>query len=444
MNSHHLKTLLVAICAVLTLSGQAQTVHWLVRPQFLSITHFGNKLYKCNAYNYQALIDGRGKVLTTADSITYVTNGYALALAQFNGRYLLKGILNKDGVFTQFRGEYYATEKSFFSEDKCIIVNKKGKYGYMDPSGVIIIPCNLTAAEPFSGGAARVVKKKGLFQKSTEGGQSYINARGEDCASPSGAAHIPVLANNQPFEPTYNKAYTIYDSEGKKGYMVNGEFMVRPQFTEAYPFADGLAIAKSGDKYGVLKYLQGAVSCKISEKDGKLDASAIIPAEFDDKEARIVCNNETGETISLAMQGMRSMRSLSADFPANNKSSVYKLIVDGLVLWEGTVYGSDDHPKPDKPKVSGGISVSCPGTVKANKKGICAFDVKVTNRTSSTQTITVSLSTGESTSVKLNAGRSGKASFSVKVSKDTRVTISAKCAGGSSSCATTLKPSFVL
>lgn len=340
MKQKKLQIALTAVCAFLTLSGSAQTVSWLSRPEFLSVMPFSNKLYKVNTYNYQAVVNGRGKTVTTADSITFLTNGYALALAQFGDRYLLKGIINREGGFTQFRGEYYATEKSFFSEDKCLVVNKKGKFGYIDPAGNIIISCNYQSADPFRGGAAYVMKPKkgGLIKVTYEEG--YINARGEDCKAPSPDTPDPILTANKPFKPTYNTTYTVYEENGKKGYMVNGDVLLPAQLEEAGLFADGQAIVKMGGKYGILQYLSGSIDCKVIENGGRLDVSAIIPPAWDDKEARFVRISKNGQRLSLSMVGLRSMRSLTADVPIEDGSHQYELSVDGLTIWKGHVTSS--------------------------------------------------------------------------------------------------------
>lgn len=340
MKQKKLQIALTSVCAFLTLSGTAQTVSWLSRPEFLSVMPFSNKLYKVNTYNYQAVVNGRGKTVTTADSITFLTNGYALALAQFGDRYLLKGIINREGGFTQFRGEYYATEKSFFSEDKCLVVNKKGKFGYIDPAGNIIISCNYQSADPFRGGAAYVMKPKkgGLIKVTYEEG--YINARGEDCKAPSPDTPDPILTANKPFKPTYNTTYTVYEENGKKGYMVNGDILLPAQLEEAGLFADGQAIVKMGDKYGILQYLSGSIDCKVIENGGRLDVSAIIPPAWDDKEARFVRISKNGQRLSLSMVGLRSMRSLTADVPIEDGSHQYELSVDGLTIWKGHVTSS--------------------------------------------------------------------------------------------------------
>lgn len=340
MKQKKLQIALTAVCAFLTLSGSAQTVCWLSRPEFLSVMPFSNKLYKVNTYNYQAVVNGRGKTITTADSITFLTNGYALALAQFGDRYLLKGIINREGGFTQFRGEYYATEKSFFSEDKCLVVNKKGKFGYIDPAGNIIISCNYQSADPFRGGAAYVMKPKkgGLIKVTYEEG--YINARGEDCKAPSPDTPDPILTANKPFKPTYNTTYTVYEENGKKGYMVNGDILLPAQLEEAGLFADGQAIVKMGGKYGILQYLSGSIDCKVIENGGRLDVSAIIPPAWDDKEARFVRISKNGQRLSLSMVGLRSMRSLTADVPIEDGSHQYELSVDGLTIWKGHVTSS--------------------------------------------------------------------------------------------------------
>ena len=309
MKQTKLQIALTAVCAFLTLSGTAQTVCWLSRPDFLSVMPFGNKLFKVSTQNYQAIVNGRGRNVTTADSITFLTNGYALSLAHFNDRYLLKGIINREGSFTQFRGEYYATEKSFFSEDKCPVVNKKGKFSFIDPNGNII---------------------DGKYQSSD--------------------IPDPLPTTNTPYKPAYNTAYTVFEKDGKKGYLLNGNILLPAQLEEAGLFADGLAIVKKDGKYGILRFLTGSVDCKVTERSGHLDVSAIIPPAWDDKEARFVRISNSGKRLSLSMTGLRSMRSLTADVPVESGLHRYELSVDGLVIWNGS--GSATVEKREKPKTS--------------------------------------------------------------------------------------------
>ena len=120
----------------------------------------------------------------------------------------------------------------------------------------------------------------------------------------------------------------------------------------------------------------------------------------------------------------------------------YEVELDGLTVWQKKS-GVAPGPIIDSGK-GGGITIKAPSSVKANSKGECSVTVRVTNNTGSTQNITVSLSVGGSKSIKLAAGKTGSVTIVAKVVRELKCTITAKCAGGSGTSSTTLKPSFVL
>jgi hypothetical protein len=91
-----------------------------------------------------------------------------------------------------------------------------------------------------------------------------------------------------------------------------------------------------------------------------------------------------------------------------------------------------------------GISVSAPSVVKANNKGVCVVTVRVTNGSSSSQSILVSLSTGDSKKVSVGAGKTATVTLTATPVKDTKCTVKASCSAGTRTCMTTLKPMFVL
>ena len=493
------KTLLVAMLLSLCypLMGYAQTACWLLKPKYQSITPFGESYYKANTYSTMTVYDNNGKSIVEADSITYITNGYALALNVVNGRYRLTSIIDKSGNVRSISDEYYVDEHHFFSEDLLGVCNKKGKCGYINPDGKLEIPCQYVTVHPFREGLASVSKpKKGIKgfigstsnKKSPVGSATYINHKGVELNIYSGK-NIPILATtfkngqglvqledgntfyvnskgnrigdgpnnrdielddyyayveegekyevNLPFEPVYNTAYTVSTEGTLKGYMANGIMMVPAQFQEAYGFASGYAIVKKEDKFGILKQLSGSVDFKVSEKGGKISASGLIPNEWDNCQAKFVRITNGTERLSFVMNGKDSRRTVEGDVPANDSVKIYEVDVDGLVIWRQAGTAIVQNPQ-------GSISIKVPGKITANTKGVCVVNVRVTNSSDMTQSIVVSLSTGGSKSIKLGAGKSGSVSITAKVSKETKCIVTAKSSVGNASCTTNLVPSFVL
>lgn len=499
----------IIMCYVLNTSGHAQSVKWLVEPSYQGAEPFSESLYRVKTYNDMALINAKGKVILKADSITYLTNGFALGLYFSEGKYMLGCIVNDNGEITKVSQEMYVGDYPFFSEDKCPVMNKKGKYGFITPDGKLVIPFTYVAVHPFREGLASVVKAKKGFKgligaaakivksnsKIPAGASVYIDAKGVEQKFQSeigvvviatsfrnGKAFVQnddnksfmvdkkcriletdpnvsalksddyfaltddVLAEaDKPYRPFYNTAYRVFNENGLFGYMVNGSRMLPSQFQSATGFANGNAIVKIDGKYGILQQIGGTPNVNVSEKNGKLDVTGIIPADWNGRQANFIRIINGTDKLSFVMEGQDSNRSLSTDIPIVDGGRIYEIEVDGLTIWRLNKidYGMDGD-KDSKASPRSGIIVRAPSLVKANKKGECVINVRVTNNTKSAQTIAVSLSIGGSKSISLGAGKSGSVTLTTKIVKEFKCTILGKCPGGSSSCTTTLKPSFVL
>ena len=501
---------LVLFCFVLSSTGQAQIVYWKLKPKYQELTPFSETLFKAKEYDAMSIINANGEVLFRADSITFITNGYALGLKESKGQYLIAHILDTNGNVTDVEQEYFVTEYPFFSEDKLAVANKKGKIGFINPGGKQVIPFDYVIAHPFREGYASVSKaKKGVAgigasilkkvtgsSKVSTGPSMYIDNKGvamklqSEISSPilatsfrNGEALVQCdndksyVINRQgkivrtiseldlklddyfsisdqysqraniPFEPTYNSVYSIFKKGNFKGYMQGGEMLCPAQFDEAYGFASGYAVVKKGGKYGLLQIIPGKIDMTINDKGGKLEVQATMPAEFNDNQASLVRTVNDSEKLSFPLDGMQSIRSLNVDIAETKGVKSYDIIVDGLALWRMSEKQDEekDDPKKNRPENRNLVSVRAPSSVRANSKGVCAFDVNVTNRSKKQQTFTVTLSTGESRTLLLGAGKSGSLSFSVSVSKETILRVRAKGSSeGSGGCTTKLIPAIKL
>ena len=477
----------------LSLSGQAQTARWQIKPEYQSIEPFAENIYKVKTYNDMSLISTSGETLIKADSITYLNNGYALALVSADDKYRLTSIIDKNGQVTKVSQDLYVGDYPFFSEDKCAVVNKRGKYGFITPDGKLAIQCSYVSVCPFREGLASVCKvKKGIkgFIGKSNGPAIYIDAKGieKKLASEIGVAAVAtsfhngkayvmnqnnksflidnqgkvVQANpemgqlkeddysaltsgtpekaNVPYKPTYNYAYSVFTENGKSGYRTNGVIMLPAQFQEAKGFAGGFAIVKKNDKYGLLQQIGGSPQFSVTEKGGKLEATGMLPAEWNNSRAYLVRTINKSDKLSFEMDGLDSERKVSVEVPSASGEKLYEVEIDGLTIWQRK---SGIAPGPEPGPVSGKISVRAPREVTADSKFVCKFNVTVTNNTSSTQNITVTLSLGDKKSIKLAPGKSGTLTFTPKIISKTTCTITGRCAAGSSSCKTLLKTSVI-
>ncbi len=464
--------ILLFMCLALPLVGQAQSAHWAITPSYQSVTRFGPNLFKVKTYASTGICDSDEKwvVSLAMDSITNITNGYALAMTKKKDKYLIVYIIRENGTREAVKDEVYASEYPYFVDDRCPVMTKKGKYGYLDPSGQLVIPCNYTAALPFKGGVAHVSKAKGGFSglldkiRGKKSGTAYevgkdgkivkgmkggnyleIDKSGNTIRSIENVEEVLDLDNvNKPFVGTPDPVYTRFREGRGYGYAMNGNVILPSQFEEGETAIDGCAIVMVDHLFGVVKFNTATVSCKVSESGGKLKVTADLPTIWENKTAKItrIVNDAARKEYELA--GTGSERTLDMSVDKENGKRVYELTCDKLVLWRSLNKVEDRSKSGGGKGQSDGISVSAPGSIKANKKGVCAVPIKVTNRGSSARTISISLSTGQKSSLQVAAGKSGSVTVNVPVTKKTSCTITARGGGASSSCTVTLNPAIVL
>ena len=502
-------TMLIA-CLAQIIIGQAQVAYWKLKPSYQEITPFSESLYKAKTYEDMRLINANGDILVKADSITYLTNGYALVLKYQDEKYRVIQIVDGNGKTTDITQEYYATEYPFFSEEKCPVENKKGKIGYINPSGKQVISFDYVVAHPFREGYASVCKaKKGFIafgssllgkvagnSKTPSGPSQYIDHKGAPLKLQSEIG-TPILATsfkngealvqcddnnsfminrqgkivktlsdvevnlddyfaisekrreraNVPYLPSYNPIYTVFATNNLFGYKHGATIISPAQFELASGFASGFSIVKMNGKYGLLQLIPGKIDMTVNDKGGKLTVEGTIPAELNNCQASFVRTVNKTEKLSFPMEGMQSARSLEVEVTEPGGSRTYDIVVNDLAVWHMSAIGYGmDNSKGGRSKHEGrgSITVKAPASVKANGKGMCIFDVTVRNRSESSQMITVTLSTGDSKTINLAAGKTGTVSFSVSVSKETSCKIRANSSGGSSSYTTKLLPAFKL
>lgn len=165
--------------------------------------------------------------------------------------------------------------------------NEKGKAGYADESGQIVIPCNYDDVFPFEDGMARV----------TKGGKiGYIK---ED-----GSFVIPLKYTE--ITPWGNNLFRV-SAGGKKGIISkDGAIIVKPAYSNISPFNEyGLAwVSKGGkpgkDGTGMPTYMQGA-KFGIINSSGKIIAKPSYAAIYEFAEN---CEDEPmyGEGKKLLMK----------------------------------------------------------------------------------------------------------------------------------------------
>ena len=393
--SHYI--LCAVLCLALAFSGQAQTPHWILTTNYQSISPFSKELFKVKEKGFVGIIDNTGTVVVpvTADSITNFTNGYALVLKREDGRYRVQSILD-------FQRKIKKVDQSeplfvgpfpFFSENKCVVSNKKEKFGYLDTSGHLIIPCKYLSARPFNEGLASVCKGKGGLKglvnsvvdmvggnvdaigqslyiddkgqqlklaneigtpklaSTFSGGKAFVmNDKGAYIIDKSGqivsierGEHLafddyfiltsmaePRSANKPYLVTRETNEYDVYQRNGMQGLKHNGIVVLPAQFDEVDYLWQGIAVVKRKGKYGIVGMSGSMLNCDVNEKNGMLIASATLPGEFNGK-ALSVTRNSGGQSMSYLMAGDEATRTLEMKLPEDKISQEDEVIYELLL-----------------------------------------------------------------------------------------------------------------
>ncbi|GEM_PF-2630035 len=446
--------ILLIMCLALPIVGQAQSAHWAITPTYQSVTPFAPNLFKVKTYASVGICDADEKwvVSLAMDSITNVVNGYALALSKSKDKYRITYIIRENGTREAVKDEVYAGEYLFFEEGRCPVTNKKGKYGYIDTSGALVVECDYTSALPFLNGRALVTKEKGGFIGLLKKGKAKVyeidlqgKAREVSQIDPSALKPSYMEKVNATYTPNPDPSYQRYSDDKEYGYRKGNNVILPAQFEAAGSVSDDCAIVMVNHLFGVIRFNTADVDCKVTEAGSHLKAQVKLPGVWENKVATIVREVNGSSRKEFEMEGTGLERSLDVTIDKESGKKIYELVCDKLVLWRSVNKagsGSDDND--DKGDSSGRISVSVPATVKANAKNVCSVPVTVRNRGGSARTISIKLSTGQSSSINVAAGKSGTVTVKVPVTKNTTCRITASGGGFSSSCSTALKAAIRL
>lgn len=453
MNSMKLFSLLAVVFFVSVLSVDAQTVTWSIKPAYTNITLFNNGVYKVKNGTKVGLIDETGTVIVpvTTDSITDPVEGYSLLLGFGEEKYRLEGFVGNDKKVIPVPADYYVDQYPFFSDGKLPVCNSKGKYGFINTNGRLIIGFEYATIHPFSEGLAAVSKKNlignmtSLINKKNKGSVLYIDENGrpltlqaeiENISSgttfKNGEALVTskndkqyiintagtILREGYDLPLIFDEKYclvadnakqnesrqetilydgpTTFSENGLYGYRLNDKIVLPPQFSEAMPFSKGYAIVKKDGKKGMLKLIKGtfviqqnkgSLSSTDSEKEA-IDYVAEVPDEW------------KNETLKLYYLDKEEKNSISASLPGsatNSQTFSFLLPADrdeGQVMLEGQnliLYKAKVEDK--KKNAASAIEVTVVSeTTKANAKDNAIVSVRLKNNSEESYEITVNIS----------------------------------------------------
>ncbi len=432
----NIKNLTVLFIVLWTITAQASSVRWLVKPKtYEKITYYCEDIFLCQKSGKYQLVDLQGKTLlpNPVDSITQFTEGYALVLEDTRDTpytYKILGFLSEASHdYIPLKADYYMGVYSFFS-DGYIAVNKekqKNGYGYLDTRGNEVISFKYQSARPYIRGLASVKNSKGkaLYINKQEKALIVHFSSGvlEDATSfnQEGKAVVCNKKNAAVIDTTghviqenYNKVVFTrkhdfaFNESGQDDDVspcnkqpefdnsISVEMFIPWQFTDAQPFANRCAIVAMQDHYGIITLTDEDVICAFSnDKDLRIDPetsidslslSIEIPDYYDKIQLIIGQGDNQWDTIHWKKDNGNELRLLPlVGKKAKTYTLYYRIYGDDLLLKEGRLSKNIKRIEPINITVGQPISEK----QKANPQGILKIKTMVTNHSKNTLTINV-------------------------------------------------------
>lgn len=452
MNKLRLSSLLISVSFCVSSIVCAQTAKWSIKPEYTSLSSYCEGVYKVRKNAQVGLIDENGVVIVpaTADSITHMVENYSLILELEGGKYRLKGIFSNDKKVIPITNEYYVDQYPFFSEGKLPVCNLKGKYGFINTNGRLVLDFEYGTIHPFSNGLASVSKKNlignvtSLIKKS-KGSVIYIDENGQELKLPAeigdiysgttfknGEALVTnkgekqyVISNTGSIVRIDNSIALIFDDRyslvsdnnkndiiqaetivydgpttftenGLYGYRLEEAIILPAQFTEALPFSKGYAIAGKDGKKGILKLVNGSFSGQqakgslVSSDQQKeaVDYLVEIPEEWKNESLKLsFLSKDKNSNINASLPGDgASTRTFSFLLPKEREEGKVMLEGGTLVLWKNTMEDA-------RAIAAASIKITVtPETSKANAKDNANISIRLTNQGQKPQELSIKIS----------------------------------------------------
>lgn len=453
------KNIFLFIMSLCPLWLGAQTAQWVMKPQYSSIVPYGENLLKAKLYNKVGLLDREGRVVVpvNADSITSIVEDVGLVLRLEEGKYRLLGLVNRTSTkMLPVMQEVYVEEYPFFSEGKLPVCNKKGLYGFMDVTGRMVLDFNYGSVHPFSEGWAAVskgsvFKSLGKMIKANIGPKHakmyYVNERGQFMTMQSdigdvysattfknGEALVVTKDNRYCFINTsgniirmetevtmkFDRKYALclvdeeeteeetvfsenYDGpvifageRGLYGYKQKNKMVLPAQFSKAFSFSGGYAIAAWNDFWGILKLEDGNFDVKISHGTSATGAEETttnyalsVPESWKGGRLLLYDMTDGGKKAYPGKANGSSLYEFSVTLPKGKR----KVCIgsENLLVWSNeTLQDGDAERTASSASESYALSVQfSSNSVKANAKDIATVNVIIRNNGQEAVDVTV-------------------------------------------------------
>ena len=455
-------------------TASAQTIRWLVKPNYDTINHLSNSIFKCKTGGRVQLVDTKGKNLlpSLADSVTNYSENLALILDKSGNRFKIKGIVNGSGVYTEVRGEYYTNKYSYFSEGLVSVVGSSGKAGFLNDKGKLAIPCQYRIARPFIKGWASVepakrqkqtvyidrqrntlkiqdfhngkvvmgssfnsagealvayydndnavINLKGKVVRKYDRKKDIVPVRSYDFAfDESGENGIPDPAK----EITFDTEPSLFSSGQLVGYKKTDRIVVPPQFSYAGQFVNGYAIICKNGKFGIVQLTEGTFSGAFEGEDLLVAAgkkaptytyTLTIPENTNPDALQVMFDIGDGNMQSVNLHNNRYEFTPIIDNSTNVCVMKMQVMSDGLLLWTDSL---------EKGVMNVNLDISSPIALseRANEQDIMRIQSVITNNSNVSVTVSGSFSANFAKGSKNKIGQ--KKTFKNKIAPKSKLEV---------------------
>lgn len=482
----NLKRNILTILTILAfVSANAKIATWSISPNYQELKRYYGDMYLFQNNSKWGIVTSGDNVLLQADYdfITPFVNGYALIGSREGSKLLLEGIIGEDGNINFLNDKYYLPgNNQYVSEDKLVVSNKSGKYGYINTLGDIVVKCQFDNALPFKEGYAPV--KQGNYMKFITENYDRNTSRnmlvvdfhyGEMTAAGCFSNGLAPIAYNtdyalinttgqkvrkikeDDFKQTYKKNnaapsskspsfstssnYVEYSENGKYGLKEGDNIIVTPQFDSfREKYSDGGVLASLNGKLGLLRISDGDVSVESKvngvvtselEVDRKGNIQPItfecsIPGNLNN--CRILLDEGNGQLTDKTSAFNRSGNTFSLSIAPivikNAENCDTRIVVEnaGIVLADERQNFTITYP------IKLRVTAPGPSVARANENDKATVASTIYNDSNKPVTVTVSWSNGMSSSISIPAHGSKTVSTTFTVTntntKDVSISLS--------------------
>ncbi|BBI30866.1 WG repeat-containing protein [Cohnella abietis] len=184
-------------------------------------------------------IDKNGKIVIQPKYDEAYSFGEGVAIVYRNGWLLI----DKSGKETKLKlnWQYEISESDTFSEG-LLKVKFKGKYGFMNKKGELVVKAQYESIDPFIGGVARISKSDPKNARAYPK-YGFVDKKGKE-----------IIPAKYDYVGMFSEGLADVRQNGKWGFVdQTGKVIVKLQFDDALSYSEGLAAVKVNGKWGYIR-----------------------------------------------------------------------------------------------------------------------------------------------------------------------------------------------